>query len=110
MIFAGNRGGNGSLSVQAVPPPAYLVEKNAQGLDFSSLIPPDRKSSAAKDALSCVNAFNASWPELALDQYTSLDPAQKAAIKVAASSYMRSVLLSHPSQHCACCLLSKLVP
>jgi len=72
--------GSSSSSQAAVPPPAYLQESNA--IDLSCLIAPPKRNSASEAALKRVNVLNGVWPEEALVQYTTLDPAQRGAIKV----------------------------
>lgn len=69
-----------------------MVDVNTQGLNLSSLIAPDINSMAAKNALSHVDVLHGGWPaaDEALTQYSTLDPAQRLAIKV------RSLLLCLP--------------
>ncbi|KAL0048508.1 hypothetical protein WJX82_004826 [Trebouxia sp. C0006] len=77
--------GSSSSSQAAVPPPAYLQESNA--IDLSCLIAPPKRNSASEAALKRVNVLNGVWPEEALVQYTTLDPAQRGAIK---ANFLRS--------------------
>lgn len=53
-----------------------------QRFDLSCLIAPPKRSRASEAALKRVNVLNGVWPEEALVQYTTLDPAQRGAIKV----------------------------
>lgn len=64
-----------------VASPAYLATK-AQDLDLSSLIETSQRGATSEAALSHLNILNGGWPEEALEQYTTLDPAQKSAMKV----------------------------
>lgn len=61
-----------------------MVDVNAQGLSLSSLIAGDMKSTAAENALSHLDVLHGGWPaaDEALALYTTLDPAQRLAIKV----------------------------
>ena len=91
LICAGSGGsGSSSLPAKVVPPPAYMVERNAQGMDLTSLTAPGMRGRAADNALSNLDVLNGGWPEEALARYSTLDPAQRAAIKV------RSLLLCLP--------------
>ena len=64
-----------------VASPAYLATK-AQDLDLSSLIESSQRGATSEAALSHLNVLNSGWPEEALEQYTTLDPAQRSAVKV----------------------------
>ena len=71
-----------STASKAAHAPAYLIDKGAQGIDLSSLISPARRSEAAESALSSVDVLGGAWPMQALEQYSTLDPAQRSAIQV----------------------------
>lgn len=62
--------------------PAYLASK-AHDLDLSSLIAISKRGVTSEAALSRVSILNGGWPEEALEQYTTLDSAQRSAVKVA---------------------------
>ena len=76
-----------------------MVDMNAQDINLSSLIAPGMRSPAAEDALSQVDVLHGGWraADEALTQYSTLDPAQRLAIKVPC------VLLCLPSISFHCC-------
>lgn len=61
-----------------------MVDMDARQLSLSSLIAPVTRTSAAEHVLSHVDVLHGGWPaaEEALAQYSTLDPAQRLAIKV----------------------------
>lgn len=74
--------GTSSASQQVrVSMPPYMAEMNARGLDLSCLIASAERTSAAVAALKRVDVLGG-WPERALQQHTTCDPAQSSALKV----------------------------
>ena len=65
-----------------VPSPAYMLSNGGGGLDLLSLVETADRSAAKEAGLGKVDVVNGAWPEAALEQYTTLDPAQRSAIQV----------------------------
>lgn len=71
-----------------------MVDMNARDISLSSLIVPGMSSTAAEDALSHVDVLHGGWgaADEALAQYSTLDPAQRLAIKVCCCCYVCPVV------------------